>query len=617
MNLLERLKPPFAAAAPPGVDPGAFAAAVRPSTDPKFGDYQANGCMAAAKAAGVNPRAMAADVAAKVDLLPMAETPEVAGPGFLNIKLRDDWLSTSLGTLLGDDRMGLEAPSKALTVVIDYSSPNVAKPMHVGHIRSTVIGEALARIYVALGHEVVRDNHLGDWGSQFGMILWGYKHALNPAAFEAEPVHELARLYKLAQSEIKAGETLAERHKAVFKLRAEGRRADAEALYITTFDGSGVPLEVVEKVVAHGREVAEIGRAEVAKLHAGDPENRRLWAEFMPACLSALQVIYDRLGVRHDVHLGESFYDPMLAGVVADLEARGLAVPSEGATVVFIEGSKAPMLVRKRDGAYNYGTTDLATVKHRVDTWHPDLILNVVDHRQAEHFRQVFQVARRWGYHVRQEHVAFGTILGGDRRPFKTRDGDVVGLESLLDDAVAAAREVVDSGSPELTDGERAEVAEVVGIGAIKYADLSQNRMSDYVFDMRKMVAMTGNTATYLQYAYARIRNIFRKGEIDPSALRAARPPILLTHPLERSLALQILRLPETLELAAAELKPNILADYLFDLANKFSAFYADCPVLKAESAERRDSRLALCDLAGRGLKLGLDLLGIGVVERM
>ena len=617
MNVLERIRVPFAAAAPGGVDPAAFAAAVRPSTDPKFGEYQANGCMAAAKAAGQNPRAMAADVAARVDLLPMADTPEVAGPGFLNVRLREDWLASSLDALLGDDRMGLEPPSKSLTVVIDYSSPNVAKPMHVGHIRSMVIGEALARIFSALGHKVIRDNHLGDWGAQVGMILWGYKHALIHPAYDADPVKELARLYRLAQSEIKAGKELAKAHAPVFKLLAEGRRADAEALFTNTYDGSGLPLEVVEKVVGQGREVAEVAREEVAKLHAGDPENRRLWAEFMPACLAALKVIYDRLDVHHDVHLGESFYDPMLAGIIDDLEAKGLAVPSEGATVVHIPGKKAPMLVRKSNGAYNYGTTDLATVKHRVDTWQPDLILNVVDSRQAEHFSQVFDVSRRWGYPVRQEHVAFGTILGNDRKPFKTRDGDTVELEPLLDDAVAAAREVVDASSPELDQAERAAIAEVVGIGAIKYADLSQNRLSDYVFDMRKMVAMTGNTATYLQYAYARIQNIFRKGEVDPAALRVARPPILLTHPLERSLGVQVLRLPETLELAAAELKPNILADYLFELANKYSAFYADCPVLKAESPERRDSRLALCDLAGRALKLGLDLLGIGVVERM
>jgi arginyl-tRNA synthetase len=338
----------------------------------------------------------------------------------------------------------------------------------------------------------------------------------------------------------------------------------------------------------------------------------------MPHCLAALQAIYDRLGVKFDVQLGESFYDPMLSGVVSDLETKGLAVPSEGATVVFVEGSKAPFLVRKSDGAFNYATTDLATIKHRVKTWNPDLALYVVDNRQSEHFKGLFDVARRWGYDkIRLEHVAFGTVLGPDRKPYKTREGDVIGLESLLDEAVSRARAVVDENSPDLSEDERSRVAEIVGLGAITYFDLSQNRLSDYVFDWDRMLAMNGNTGAYLQYAYARIRSIFRKGGITPEAIRAARPKILLSNPVERALALQVLRLPETLELAAGELKPNILTDYLFDLANKFSTFFEACPVLKAESPERRDSRLALCDLTARTLKFGLNLLGISVVERM
>ena len=338
----------------------------------------------------------------------------------------------------------------------------------------------------------------------------------------------------------------------------------------------------------------------------------------MPHCLAALQAVYDRLGIRHDVHLGESFYDPMLAGVVKDLEAKGLAVPSEGATVVFTEGFKAPFIVRKRDGAYNYATTDLATVQYRKATWDPDLLLYVVDHRQGDHFKQLFAVAKKWGYdQIAMEHVAFGTVLGKDKRPYKTRDGDVIGLESLLDEAIAEARKVVDENSGHLPEEQRQHVAEVVGLGAIKYADLSQNRLSDYVFDMSRMVALNGNTATYLQYAYARIRSIFRKGETTPEAIRQARPPIALSNPAERGLAVRLLRYPETLEFAAAELKPNILADYLFDLANAYSTFYQECPVLKAESPERRDSRLALIDLTARTLQAGLGLLGIGVVEEM
>jgi arginyl-tRNA synthetase len=572
MNVLERLRDAFAAATPEGGDPASFAAAVRPGTDAKFGDYQANGCMALGKSLKKNPRELAQTVAAAVELSPMADAPEVAGPGFLNVRLRDDWLAETLGGLVSDDGLGIPPPKSTRTVVIDYSSPNVAKPMHVGHLRSTVIGESLARIIAALGRPVVRDNHLGDWGSQFGMILWGWKNHRDEDAFAADPVSELARLYRLAQSKIKAGESAVE----------------------------------------------DAARAETAKLHAGDPENRGLWQRFMPHCLRALHAMYERLGTRFDVELGESFYDPMLADVVKDLEAKGLAVVSEGATVVFTEGSKTPFIVRKSDGAYNYATTDLATVRYRVETWNPEQVLYVVDHRQGDHFKQLFAVAKRWGYdQVDLEHVAFGTILGSDRRPYKTREGDVIGLESLLDEAIAEARKVVDENSPDLDEPERRKVAEAVGPGAIKYADLSQNRLSDYVFDWKKMLAMNGNTGAYLQYAYARIRSIFRKGGFAPEAVRQSRPVILLTHPAERALGVRLLRLPETLELAAAELKPNILTDYLFDLANAFSTFFEECPVLKAESAERRDSRLALGDLTARTLKFGLNLLGIEVVDRM
>jgi arginyl-tRNA synthetase len=572
MNVLDWLRNAFAKATPAGGDPEVFASAVRVSTDPKFGDYQANGCMGLAKALKKNPRELAHQVSAQVSLSPVAGEPEVAGPGFLNVRLDDAWIAQTLQELITDDRLGIEPISPAKTVVIDYSSPNVAKPMHVGHIRSTVIGESLARILTAVGHRVIRDNHLGDWGSQFGMILWGWKNHRDESAFAANPVHELSRLYRLVQQKIKEG--------------AEG--------------------------------VEEATRAETAKLHAGDPENRALWTRFMPECLKALQAVYDRLGVRFDHELGESFYDPMLASVVADLEAKGLAVESEGALVVFVEGIKAPFIVRKRDGAYNYATTDLATIKYRVDTWNADESLYVVDSRQADHFKQLFAVARKWGYdRIELEHVAFGSILGKDRRPFKTRAGDVVGLESLLDEAASEALKVVKEKSPNLDEQEQARVAEIVGLGAIKYADLSQNRLSDYVFDWQKMLALNGNTGTYLQYAYARIQNIFRNGDLTPDSIRQARPAILLTHPAERALGVRILRLPETLRLAVDELKANVLTDYLFDLASNFSSFYDECPVLKAESPERRDSRLALCDLTARTLKFGLELLGIDVVERM
>ena len=618
MNVLHRLRTAFAAATPEGGDPAAFASAVRPSTDPKFGDYQANGCMAIAKARGENPRAMAEAVAKVVDLEPMAGSPEVAGPGFLNVRLHDAWIAEELGHLLADDALGITPPAKPQTVVVDYSSPNVAKPMHVGHIRSTVIGESLARMFAALGHKVIRDNHLGDWGSQFGMILWGWKNHRDESAYAADPVAELSRLYRLAQASIKPGETLGEAYKKVFALEAEGKQAEAETLFAKLSEGKGYTLESVRSSIAESRAIADACRVETAKLHAGDAENRVLWEQFMPYCLEALDTIYKRLGVTFDVHLGESFYDPMLADVVKDLEAKGLAIPSEGATVVFTEVAKAPFIVRKRDGAYNYATTDLATIRYRKATWSPDLLLYVVDHRQGDHFKALFDVARRWGYDdLRMEHIAFGTILGHDKRPFKTRDGDVIGLESLLDEGVSEALKVVQENSPELGAEEQAKVAEIVGLGAIKYADLSQNRLSDYVFDWKKMLAMNGNTGAYLQYAYARIRSIFRKGEVDPESIRSARPAILLASPAERGLGAAILRLPEMLELAASELKPNILTDYLFGLANAYSTFYEGCPVLKAETPALRDSRLALADLTARTLRFGLNLLGIDVVDRM
>lgn len=571
MNVLDQLKARFGAALPEDADHAAFEKAVRPATDPKFGDYQANGCMALARSTGKKPRDLAAELAAAVDLAPIAGPPEVAGPGFLNVRLDDGWIASTLGGLLADDCLGLTPPARVKTVVIDFSSPNVAKPMHVGHLRSTVIGDSLARILTAAGHRVIRDNHLGDWGTQFGMILWGWKNARDEANFEKDPVGELARLYRLAQTRIK-----------------------------------GDPS------------IEEAARVETSKLHAGDPENRELWSRFMPHCLGALQGLYDRMGVNFDVQLGESFYDPRLGTVVEDLQKKGLAVQSEGATVVFVEGTEAPFIVRKRDGAFTYATTDLATIQHRAETWHPDQVLYVVDSRQGDHFKQLFEVARKWGYAAMDlQHVAFGTIKGKDGRPYRTREGDVVGLESLLDEAAAEALAVVRENSPELDPEEQQRVAVIVGLGAIKYADLCQNRLSDYVFDWPKMMAMNGNTGTYLQYAYARTQSIFRKGGVSSQSIRDARPAIFLSHPAERALGVKLLRLPEVIELAGEDLKPNILTDYLFELANAFSTFYEACPVLKAESPERRDSRLALCDLTGRTLKFGAGLLGIDVVDRM
>lgn len=618
MNILEFFRERFANTIDDETQRQAFADAVRAATDAKFGDYQANGAMGLAKFLKKNPREVATAVAGKVDLEPLSEKPELAGPGFLNVRVKDDQIARLLVDVLKDDRLGLETPAKPKTVIVDYSSPNVAKPMHVGHIRSTIIGESLARTLVALGHKVIRDNHLGDWGAQFGMILWGYKNLRDEAAYAADPVNELARLYKAVQSRIKPAEINEEKFAKAFQLLREGKPEEAAQLAAKIAGPDGEAWQTILNQTSAAAKVREEARQETAKLHTGDENNRILWNQFMPHCLKMLEVIYDRLDVHFDVQLGESFYDPMLADVVTDLEAKGLATPSEGATVCFCESSKAPMLVRKRDGAYTYATTDLATIRYRVNRWNPDQILYVVDHRQSEHFNQLFETARKWGFNgVDYRHLAFGTILDQSGKPLKTREGDAVGLAGILDEAVQVARKVVDENSPELGDDERSRVAEIVGIGAVKYADLSQNRASDYKFDLQKMMAMNGNTATYLQYAYARIQSIIRKAESSEAALRTSPPAIQLAKPQERTLGMQILRLPETLEQAIVEMKPNTVADYLFTLANDFSSFYTECPVLRAENDATKQSRLALCALTGRVLKFGLGLLGIETVDRM
>ena len=482
-----------------------------------------------------------------------------------------------LTVALGDPRLGVAPLARPRRFVVDYSAPNVAKPMHVGHIRSTVIGDALGRILTFAGHEVISDNHLGDWGTQFGMLLYGYKHFLDPDAYRRAPIDELARLYRHVR-------TLADEQP----------------------------------------DVAAAVLAETAKLHAGDPENLRLWREFLPVCLEDIQRIYRRLHVRFDHTLGESFYNDQLAPIVKELLDRGLARTSDGAVCVFLEGHDAPMIVRKQDGAFLYATTDLATIRYRMDQWRPDAILYVVDHRQGLHFRQLFEVARLLGYErVEFQHVSFGTVLGVNGRPFRTRSGDTVGLEGLLDEAVVRAGEIVAANDdakpdgPELSAADRARVAETVGIAALKYADLSQNRTSNYVFSYDKMLAMNGNTATYMQYAYARVRSIFARGKVEINALRASPAPILLGSPAERALALELLRFGEALDLALADYRPNQLTAYLFDLANRYSTFFEQCHVLRAESDALRASRLLLCDLTARTIQKGLDLLGIQVVEKM
>jgi arginyl-tRNA synthetase len=558
-------------------------------------------------------------------------------------------------------QLAIEASAGPRTYVVDFSSPNVAKPMHVGHIRSTVIGDALCRVLRFLGHQVVSDNHIGDWGTQFGMIIYGYKHFVDEQALAEDPVVELSRLYKLVNQLAEYHDTvnnkipaleqqiighavnLEQMHDATIpedpkeqkrvdkRLRqAEGQLADVRK----KLDGLRKQVLVIDqdpRLLKLAAQHADIGMAvlrETAALHAGDATNRALWEKFLPPCLAEIDATYDRLGVSFDHTLGESFYEDRLAGVVNDLTEKGLVRESDGAMCVFLEGHEAPLIVQKKDGAFLYATTDLATVEYRIQQWSPDVIIYVVDHRQSLHFEQLFATVRQWGCCVTEKgeaelrHVSFGTVLGQDGRPYKTRSGSAVGLTGLLDEAVDRALQIVsenDAARPEplLSKAERYTVAERIGNGAIKYADLAHNRTSDYVFSYDKMLAMTGNTAAYMQYSYARVRSTFSRGGIDAETLRDGNVPLTIDHPSERALALSILQLSESLTRVVEDYRPNHLTTYLFDLASKYSEFFEHCPVLKAESDQLRSSRLLLCDLTARTIAQGLNLLGIEVVERM
>ncbi len=641
----------------PEAEVAPLAEMVTTAQDVRFGDYQANCAMPLGKLLKRPPRDVATEIVAKLDTQGMCHPAEIAGPGFINLKLNDAWLTAQLQSAVADPRLSVTPVEKPRTYVIDYSAPNVAKPMHVGHIRSTVIGDALYRVLKFIGHRVISDNHLGDWGTQFGMIIYGYKHFRDDAAYQAKPVEELSRLYRLVHRIIAYYEgrdelptleaKLKAAHSHVQKLDAIDRQSlDKEAkkkherddkramdaVSVLTLEHSQLREKLrVEEADAPFIELARKHHTiqtavltETAKLHAGDAENHRLWQEFMPPCLSAIEEVYRRLGVTFDVTLGESFYHPRLAEVVEDLAKRGLARESDGALCVFLKDFAAPMIVRKKDGAFLYATTDLATIRYRMQTWQPDAILYVVDHRQSFHFEQLFALAQLWDCAgVELRHISFGTVLGKDGKPYKTRSGDTVGLTGLLDEAVSRALAIVsenDDGKPngrELSDAQRQDVAEAVGISALKYADLSQNRTSDYEFSYDKMLAMYGNTATYMQYAYARVRSIFRRGGIDIDALRQSGAAIVLVEPAERALARQLLRLEEALEQTVADYRPNMLTAYLFDLADAYSTFFEQCPVLKADSPATRDSRLLLCDLTARTIRQGLELLGIPVVEQM
>ncbi|MEY4392880.1 MAG: Arginine--tRNA ligase [Planctomycetota bacterium] len=570
-----------------GFDTDAIHSQIRPGTDPKFGDYQFNGAMGLSKKAGIPPRLVAEKIVANLELPDFLHPPEIAGPGFLNLRIQEKWLAEQMIAMVAGDRLGVEISSDIKTFIVDFSSPNVAKPMHVGHLRSTILGDSIARILRFLGHKVITDNHLGDWGTQFGIILYGFKHFLDKEAFAKDPVAELARLYVDVRKKFNAQEDVEE----------------------TTADP-----------------VQDACRNETAKLHHGDQENLALWKQFMPYCQQEIDEIYQRLDVKFDHTYGESFYQPMLPEVVKSLKERGLAVESEGAIAVFLKEDAPPALVQKRDGAFTYMTTDLATIKYRLDQWKPDAILYVVDSRQALHFSHLFEISKKWlGEKTALHHVSFGSVLGADRKPIKTRSGDAVAsLANLLDEAVKLAkatyeesRKAGNESESSISDEDLQNISEIVGVGAVKYADLSQNRTSDYVFNWDKMLAMDGNTATYMQYAYARNRSIFRKSEISLQALYAQKPKVLLETPEERSLAIQLFRFEEALRLSVQDFRPNQITAYLWDLAKAYSVFFQKCPVLKATSNELKLSRLTLCDLTARVLKQGLHLLGIQVLEKM
>ncbi len=589
-------------------DADAASILVRPCPDPKFGDYQTNALMSVAKARKMNPRQLATDVVAKLDVSPWCEKVEIAGAGFLNFRLKTDAIAQTLQAAFRGEHLFFAKAAAPRTIVIDFSSPNVAKPMHVGHIRSTGIGDALQRVLRLLGHHVVTDNHIGDWGTQFGYIIVVWKNIVQRGhlkdlqrQLDENPIGTMGHLYQIGRIGIpNEPEDLADTD------MIPDDKADAKA------------------------------REEVAKLQAGDPENLAIWQEMIRLSQVQFDTIYGRLGVKFDHTLGESYYNPWLGNVVNDLLQRGIAKESEGAVGVFSDGSMPPKedpflvnrdgewvpdpaLVRKSDGGFNYMTTDLATIEHRLKTWSPNEIIYVVDDRQAPHFRKLFLTFARWqpdaAKRVTLRHIGFGKILGDDGKPFKTRSGDTVKLGDLLDEAVERALKVVTDKNPELPDAQKREIARVVGIGAVKYADLLPNRQSDYVFSWDKMLALNGNTAPYLQYAYARIRSIFRKAA-ESAERGTGNAEIRLSAPEELSLARHLLNFGLALEAVGDECRPNFLCNYLYELAGYFASFYEACPVLKAEGAERA-TRLLLCELTGRVLKQGLGALGIEVLEQM
>ena len=594
--------------------------------DAKHGDYQANIAMPLAKQLGRKPQEIAAEIVERLDVSEICEPPEIAGPGFINLRLKSSFLAESLKKVAIDERSTVGESNEPRTVVIDYSSPNVAKPMHVGHIRTTVIGDSLTRTLRFLGHQVISDNHLGDWGTQFGMIIYGYKHFRDDDGYSKAPVAELSRLYRVVQSIVGYQSAVASLADAESKFVEAKQRVEiassnpdsdakkqkkaikaAERSVRSAEDNLASLKSRIEAVQSDAKllalaeahpEIEKKSQAETAKLHEGDEENLALWKQFVPISITEIDSAYERLEVKFDHTLGESFYHPMLAEVVEGLIEKGMAKEDGGAICVFLDGFDAPMIIRKSDGAFLYSTTDLATIEYRMTNFEPDSILYVVDHRQSEHFEKLFAAARKMGYQdVELNHVSFGTVLGPDGKPFKTRSGTVMGLDYLLDEAVEKAYEVVcneerlEKAGFELPEEERRMIAETVGIGAIKYADLSHNRTSDYKFDIDEMVQLEGDTAAYIQYMYARSKAIIRKSGLEVSPESIAGCTLQVVEPAERAIALQLLQFEDALLQTVDEYYPSVLAGYLFALAKQFAAFFDQCPVLKAPTEESKLSR--------------------------
>ncbi|MFY0401656.1 arginine--tRNA ligase [Pantoea dispersa] len=549
---------------------------VRQSAKVQFGDYQANGIMAVAKKLGQVPRQLAEQVVQHLDLAGIASKVDIAGPGFINIFLDRQWLAQQAAQALQLPRLGVSEVTPQ-TIVIDYSAPNVAKEMHVGHVRSTIIGDAAVRTQEFLGHNVIRANHVGDWGTQFGMLIAYLEKQQN------------------------------EHHEDI-------ALADLEAFY-----------REAKRTYDEDEAFAERARGYVVKLQGGDEYCRSMWKKLVDITMSQNQQVYDRLNVtltRKDV-MGESLYNDMLPGIVADLREKGLAVTSEGATVVFLdefknkEGEPMGVIIQKKDGGYLYTTTDIACAKYRYETLHADRVLYYIDSRQHQHLQQAWTIVRKAGYvpeSVPLEHHAFGMMLGKDGRPFKTRSGGTIKLSDLLDEAVERAHALVSEKNPEMSAAELKELAEVVGIGAVKYADLSKSRTTDYIFDWDNMLAFEGNTAPYMQYAYTRVLSVFRKAGIEADSLHG---DIILTDEREALLATRLLQFEETITQVARDGTPHVMCAYLYDLAGLFSGFYEHCPILSAEEENVRNSRLQLAALTAKTLKQGLDTLGIKTVERM